>query len=101
MEGASALPCFPGGGGALASCVGSALVYEARARSCLPCIARSVLWPTRGRCPAVSEPAATASRSSRFSSTPGPIRTGDRRLRRPLLYPAELRAQVLRCKERG
>jgi hypothetical protein len=30
-----------------------------------------------------------------FIGTPGPIRTGDLRIRSPALYPAELRAQNL------
>src|SRR5690554_7736840 len=36
-----------------------------------------------------------AARKTDFNSTPGRIRTCDRRLRRPMLYPAELRARGL------
>ena len=42
----------------------------------------------------VPEPSNDDSENSGNSGTPGPIRTVDRRLRRPPLYPAELRARA-------
>src|SRR6185295_10792601 len=40
-------------------------------------------------------------RSSRPPGAPGPTRTGGLRFRKPLLYPAELRAQDKACRTRN
>jgi hypothetical protein len=66
----------------------------------------SFVWPVPSMAGALAGTSSAESTDSPDSptisgSTPGPIRTGDRRLRRPLLYPAELRAQGLRVPELG
>src|SRR5260221_6351154 len=53
-------------------------------------------WPRNCPGPRFSPPRLGPEKLSCYAGAPGPIRTADQRIRSPTLYPAELRAQVLR-----